>query len=164
MVPEIDILHKEIAKKMSENPPFVGIFACILPAWRFERAICNTNVPRSLVGARQFARGAQRLRAWTAKLDDANASAFELGRIVALDTCLAAQVLRIANRAYFKHQQRMTQIEAAAARFDARMLRSLVLTADRYGRFSVPPYFAERLEQMQSHASIVARIALNGIW
>ena len=52
MVPEIDILHKEIAKKMSENPPFVGIFACILPAWRFERAMCNTNVPRSLVGAR----------------------------------------------------------------------------------------------------------------
>jgi HD-like signal output (HDOD) protein/CheY-like chemotaxis protein len=93
------------------------------------------------------------------KLEDSNTSVFELGRIVAGDMTLAAQVLRLANSAYFSHQQRVTKIEAAAARLGTRLLRSLVLTAEVYGRFPVSPFFAERLERMQSHASLVARIA-----
>jgi putative nucleotidyltransferase with HDIG domain len=39
------------------------------------------------------------------------------------------------------------------------LLRSIVLTAEVYARFPVSPFMAERLEAMQQHASVVARIA-----
>jgi HD-like signal output (HDOD) protein len=95
----------------------------------------------------------------TRRLEDSNASVYELAQLVAADTTLAAQVLRIANSASFTGKQRVTQIEAAAARLGTRLLRSVVLTAEVYARFPVSPFMAERLEALQSHASLVARLA-----
>ena len=93
------------------------------------------------------------------RLEDPNASVFELSEMVAADTTLATQVLRIANSAFFGRHQPVTKIEAAAARLGTRLLRSLVLTAEVYGRFPVSPFMVERLEALQTHASLVARIA-----
>lgn len=93
------------------------------------------------------------------RLEDPNVSIYELGQMVAADTTLAAQVLRIANGAFFGGQQRVTRLEAAAARLGTRLLRSLVLTAEVYGRFPISPFMAERIERLQEHASLVARFA-----
>jgi HD-like signal output (HDOD) protein len=93
------------------------------------------------------------------RLEDPNASVFELGEMVSADSTLAAQVLRMANSAYFARHQRVTKIEAAAARLGTRLLRSLVLAAEAFGRFPVSPFMVERLEALQAHASLVARIA-----
>lgn len=93
------------------------------------------------------------------RLADSNASVFELGELVAMDSVLATQVLRMANSAYFGRHAPVTKIEAAAARLGTRLLRSLVLSAEVYGRFPVSPFMAERLEALQAHASLVARIA-----
>lgn len=93
------------------------------------------------------------------RLEDSNASVFELAELVAADTVLATQVLRIANSAMFSGQQRVTKLEAAAARLGTRLLRSVVLTAEVYQRFPVSPFVAERLEALQAHASQVARLA-----
>jgi len=95
----------------------------------------------------------------TQRLEDSNASVFELADLVAADTTLATQVLRIANSAFFNSQQRVTKIEAAAARLGTRLLRSVVLTAEVYARFPVSPFMAERIESLQAHASLVARLA-----
>ena len=93
------------------------------------------------------------------RLQDPNASIYELSEMVAEDSTLAIQVLRIANSAYFGRQQRVTRLEFAAARLGTRLLRSLVLMAEVYGRFPVSPFIAERLESLQEHATLVARIA-----
>lgn len=93
------------------------------------------------------------------RLEDPNTSVYSLGELVSSDATLAAQVLRIANSAYFGRHQPVTRIESAAARLGTRLLRSLVLTAEIYGRFPVSPFMAERLEAMQAHASLVARLA-----
>lgn len=95
------------------------------------------------------------------RLEDPNASVFELSEMIAADSTLAAQVLRIANSAFFGHHQHVTKIEAAAARLGTRLLKSLVLTAEVYNRFPVSPFMVERLEALQTHASLVARIAAN---
>lgn len=95
----------------------------------------------------------------TRRLNDPSASVFELGRIVAEDPALAAQVLKIANSAYFSHGNPVTQITAAAARLGTRLLRSLVLTAEVYNRLPISPFMVERIERLQRHSSLVARIA-----
>ncbi len=95
------------------------------------------------------------------RLDDPSASVYELSEMIASDSTLAVQVLRIANSAYFGRHQRVTRLESAAARLGTRLLRSLVLMAEVYGRFPVSPFIAERLESLQEHASLVARIAAN---
>jgi putative nucleotidyltransferase with HDIG domain len=93
------------------------------------------------------------------RLRDPNASVYELSQMIASDATLATQVLRIANSAYFGRHQPVTRIEAAAARLGTRLLRSIVLTAEVYARFPVSPFMAERLESLQQHASLVARLA-----
>jgi putative nucleotidyltransferase with HDIG domain len=93
------------------------------------------------------------------RLDDPNASVYELSEMIAADATLAVQVLRIANSAYFGRNQRVTRLESAAARLGTRLLRSLVLMAEVYGRFPVSPFIADRLEALQEHASMVAKIA-----
>ncbi|MFN8587117.1 MAG: response regulator [Candidatus Eisenbacteria bacterium] len=95
----------------------------------------------------------------TSRLDDPSVSVFELGRIVAEDPALSAQVLKIANSAYFSGGHPVTQIAAAAARLGTRLLRSLVLTAEVYSRLPISPFMVERLERLQRHSSFVARIA-----
>ncbi|MCC6653472.1 MAG: HDOD domain-containing protein [Candidatus Eisenbacteria bacterium] len=95
----------------------------------------------------------------TRRLNDPSASVFELGRIVAEDPALSAQVLKIANSAFFSHGHPVTQITAAAARLGTRLLRSLVLTAEVYHRLPISPFMVERLERLQRHSSLVARIA-----
>ncbi|MBI5170273.1 MAG: HDOD domain-containing protein [Candidatus Eisenbacteria bacterium] len=95
----------------------------------------------------------------TTRLEDPSVSVFELGRIVAEDPALSAQVLKIANSAYFSHGTPVTQIAAAAARLGTRLLRSLVLTAEVYSRLPISPFMVERLERLQKHSSLVARIA-----
>jgi HD-like signal output (HDOD) protein len=95
------------------------------------------------------------------RLNDPNTSVYELSEMIAADATLAVQVLRIANSAYFGRHQRVTRLESAAARLGTRLLRSLVLMAEVYGRFPVSPFIAERLEKLQEHASLVARIASN---
>jgi len=97
----------------------------------------------------------------THRLEDPTVSVFELSEMVAADSTLSAQVLRIANSAFFSRHQRVTKIEAAAARLGTRLLGSLVLTAEAFGRFPVSPFMAERLEALQTHASMVARLASN---
>ena len=54
------------------------------------------------------------LRASPRASTDPSVSVFELGRIVAEDPALSAQVLKIANSAYFSHGNPVTQIAAAA--------------------------------------------------
>lgn len=95
----------------------------------------------------------------TRRLDDPSVSVFELGRILSDDPALSAQVLRIANSAYFAHGYTVSQITAAAARLGTRLLRSLVLTAEVYNRLPISPFMVERLEELQQHSSLVARIA-----
>ncbi len=95
----------------------------------------------------------------TRKLDDPSVSVFELGRIVSEDPALSAQVLKIANSAYFSGGHPVSQIAAAAARLGTRLLRSLVLTAEVYSRLPISPFMVERIERMQRHSSLVARIA-----
>ncbi len=95
----------------------------------------------------------------TSRLEDPSVSVFELGRIVAEDPALSAQVLKIANSAYFSHGTPVSQIAAAAARLGTRLLRSLVLTAEVYHRLPISPFMVERLERLQKHSSLVARIA-----
>lgn len=95
----------------------------------------------------------------TRRLSDPSVSVFELGELVAEDSALTVQVLRLANSAYFGRGQVVTRITDAAARLGTRLLRSLVLTAEVYGHMPVTPALKEKIEDMQRHASLVARIA-----
>ncbi|MCC6650934.1 MAG: HDOD domain-containing protein [Candidatus Eisenbacteria bacterium] len=95
----------------------------------------------------------------TRRLSDPSVSVFELGELVAEDSALTVQVLRLANSAYFGRGQVVTRITDAAARLGTRLLRSLVLTAEVYGHMPVTPALREKIEDMQRHASLVARIA-----
>lgn len=95
----------------------------------------------------------------TRRLSDPSVSVFELGELVAEDSALTVQVLRLANSAYFGRGQVVTRITDAAARLGTRLLRSLVLTAEVYGHMPVSPALREKIEDMQRHASLVARIA-----
>lgn len=95
----------------------------------------------------------------TRRLNDPSVSVFELGELVAEDAALTVQVLRLANSAYFGRGQVVTRIADAAARLGTRLLRSLVLTAEVYGHLPVSPALADRIENLQRHASLVARIA-----
>jgi len=95
----------------------------------------------------------------TRRLEDPSVSVFELSELVAEDATLAAQVLRMSNSAYFGRDRAVTRLVDAAARVGTRLLRSLVLGAELYGGFPMPRGFAPRLEELQKHAALVARIA-----
>ena len=95
----------------------------------------------------------------TRRLNDPRVTVGELGELVAQDSALAAQVLRIANSAYFGRDRAVSDLGDAAARLGTDLLRSLVLTAEVYGGFAIPPRFVPLAEEMQKHASLVARLA-----
>lgn len=95
----------------------------------------------------------------TRRLDDPRVTVGELGSLVEQDTTLAAQVLRIANSAYFGRDRAVASLSDAAARLGTRLLRSLVLTAEVYGGFAIPPRLVPVAEEIQRHASLVARLA-----
>lgn len=95
----------------------------------------------------------------TRRLEDPSVSVLELGELVSEDMVLAAQVLRMANSAYFGRDRAVTRLTDAAARLGTRLLRSLVLTAELYGGFPMPARFQERAEELQRHSALVARIA-----
>ena len=95
----------------------------------------------------------------TRRLNDPSVSVLELAGLVSEDVSLATQVLRTANSAYFGRDRSVTNLVDAAARLGTRLLRSLVLSAEVYGRFPLSRAFASRLEDFQRHASLVARIA-----
>ena len=95
----------------------------------------------------------------TRRLEDPSVSVIELAELVGEDMSLAAQVLRMANSAYFGRERSVTRLADAAARLGTRLLRSLVLTAEVYGGFPMPRSLGPRLEELQRHAALVARIA-----
>ncbi len=95
----------------------------------------------------------------TRRLSDPSVSVVELGELVAEDMTLAAQVLRMANSAYFGRDRSVTSLTDAAARLGTRLLRSLVLSAELYGGFPMPAAYKPHLEELQRHAALVARIA-----
>lgn len=95
----------------------------------------------------------------TRRLADPHASVAQLANLVQEDTVLAAQVLRIANSAYFGRDRAVSSLPDAAARLGTRLLRSLVLTAEVYGGFAIPPRWTRYVDKVQKHASQVARLA-----
>lgn len=95
----------------------------------------------------------------TRRLEDPHVTVGELGDLVERDMALAAQVLRIANSAYFGRDRAVTSLTDAAARLGTRLLRSLVLTAEVYGGFATAPRDTAAAEELQAHASLVARLA-----
>ena len=95
----------------------------------------------------------------TRRLGDPSVSVLELSELVSEDVSLAAQVLRMANSAYFGRDRSVSSLVDASARLGTRLLRSLVLTAELYGRFPLSRTFAHRHEEFQRHSSLVARIA-----
>jgi HD-like signal output (HDOD) protein len=95
----------------------------------------------------------------TRRLEDPSVSVSELALLIAEDASLAAQVLRIANSAYFGRDKAVTRIVDAAARVGTRLLRGLVLTAELYGRFPTTRAVADQIEEVQRHSALVARIA-----
>jgi HD-like signal output (HDOD) protein len=95
----------------------------------------------------------------TRRLEDPSVSVLELGELVSEDITLAAQVLRMANSAYFGRDRAVTRLSDAAARLGTRLLRSLVLSAELYGGFPMPQRFHAGAEELQKHSALVARIA-----
>ena len=95
----------------------------------------------------------------TRRLEDPSVSVVELADLVSEDVGLATQVLRMANSAYFGRERSVTGLTDASARLGTRLLRSLVLTAELYGGFAMPPSYAGRMEEFQRHSALVARIA-----
>ena len=95
----------------------------------------------------------------TRRLEDPSVSVFELSELVAEDATLATQVLRMSNSAYFGRDRAVTRLLDAAARLGTRLLRSLVLSAELYGPFPMTAAYTARLEELQRHAALVARIA-----
>ncbi len=92
------------------------------------------------------------------RLEDPATSVEQLAEIVAEDAGLAAQVLRLANSAYFGRELNVTSLSTAAARLGTRLLRSLVLAAEVFDRFHTTDSPLS-LDDQQRHASLVARIA-----
>lgn len=95
----------------------------------------------------------------TRRLEDPRVTVGELGALVEQDPALAAQVLRIANSAYFGRDRAVSSLGDAAARLGTRLLRSLVLTAEVYGGFVIAPRHVPAVEALQRHVSLVARLA-----
>ena len=95
----------------------------------------------------------------TRRLEDPSVSVLELGELVSEDVTLATQVLRMSNSAYFGRDRAVTRLTDAAARLGTRLLRSLVLTAELYGGFPMAAGFLPRVEELQKHSALVARIA-----
>jgi HD-like signal output (HDOD) protein len=95
----------------------------------------------------------------TRRLEDPSVSVIELAELVGEDMTLSAQVLRMANSAYFGRDRAVTSLSDAAARLGTRLLRSLVLGAELYNGFAVPKAFAPKCDELQRHAALVARIA-----
>lgn len=92
------------------------------------------------------------------RLRDPNATLHEMAGLVAEDAALSTQVLRLANSAYFGRGQAVMSLEGAAGRLGTRLLTSVVLAAEAYGRFG-PVAKGFSIDQFQQHASLVARIA-----
>ena len=92
------------------------------------------------------------------RLRDPNATLSELATLVADDPALSVQVLRLANGAYFGRGQSVTSLEGAAARLGTRLLASVVLAAEAFGRFGTPAA-GFSMNEFQQHATLVARIA-----
>ncbi len=95
----------------------------------------------------------------TRRLADPSVSVIELAELVSEDPALAAQVLRMANSAFFGRDRAVSGLADAAARLGTRLLRSLVLHAELYGGFPLPPAEVGRIEAFQRHSALVARIA-----
>lgn len=94
----------------------------------------------------------------SARLEDQSTSVEQLADVVSEDAGLAAQVLRLANSAYFGSGQSVTSLSVAAARLGTRLLRSVVLAAEVFDRFHVTDSPLS-LDAQQRHASLVSRIA-----
>ncbi len=92
------------------------------------------------------------------RLRDPNATLSEMAALVSEDPGLSAQVLRLANGAYFGRGQSVTSLEGAAARLGTRLLTSVVLAAEAFGRFGVPAA-GFSMDAFQQHSTLVARIA-----
>ena len=92
------------------------------------------------------------------RLRDPNATLSEFAGLVAEDSGLAAQVLRLANGAYFGRGQSVGNLEGAAARLGTRLLTSIVLAAEAFGRFGTPAA-GFSMDAFQQHSTLVARIA-----
>ncbi len=92
------------------------------------------------------------------RLRDPNATLTEMAGLVSEDAALSAQVLRLANSAYFGKGQSVADLQGAAGRLGTRLLTSVVLAAEAFGRFG-PVAKGFSIEQFQQHASLVARIA-----
>jgi HD-like signal output (HDOD) protein len=92
------------------------------------------------------------------RLEDPSTSVEQLARLVGEDPGLSTQVLRIANSSYFGRDQGVMSLDLAAARLGTRLLRSIVLAAEVFARFPVPPTSLS-LDELQRHSSLVARIA-----
>lgn len=92
------------------------------------------------------------------RLRDPNATLTEMAALVSEDPGLSVEVLRLANGAYFGRGQSVTSLEGAAGRLGTRLLTSVVLAAEAFGRFGVPTGEFSMVA-FQQHASLVARIA-----
>lgn len=94
----------------------------------------------------------------TVRLEDPATSVEQLAQVVGEDAGLAAQVLRLANSAYFGSAAHVASLPVAAARLGTRLLRSIVLAAEVFDRFHAT-HSPLSLDAEQRHAALVARIA-----
>ncbi len=98
-----------------------------------------------------------RLQVVMAKPD---ATARDVGRVIANDTALTVKVLQIANSAFFRRARRISNIEQAVLYLGFQTVRNLVMCAEVFSRWpGRMRHAAVDLEDLQMHAQRTAAVA-----
>lgn len=85
-----------------------------------------------------------------------NASARDVGEVIASDAVVAARVLQMVNSAFFRHARRITNIEHAVSYLGFPTVRNLVMAAEIFGNAVAADERAMRtLDRLQAHAERV---------
>lgn len=93
----------------------------------------------------------------TRALADTSCAIEGVAQLIAKDQGLAGKVLQMANSAFFGRSRSAKSLQAAVALLGTVSVKHLVLTAELFT--SLPGMTAESIEELQRHASLVARIA-----
>ncbi len=95
-------------------------------------------------------------------LEDPNADAIDVGRIVAQDPALTAKILQLCNSVMFAARKQISDVRLAITRLGWRNLRSVVLACEVFAAKGARAADIERLQQRALTASIIAeRITFN---
>ena len=95
----------------------------------------------------------------TQVISDPGWAADQVAAIIERDTAMTAKVLQLANSAFFGIGHKVTRVRDAVVYLGVDTIKSLALTAEAFGRLAPVRLDGVSIEEFQSHAMLVGKIA-----